>query len=144
MNMVIGNKVKRIIVMIAMALAMLYMLGCKNEVDSGEYDIKALKLYLNYLDDMADEANITKYAGYVYSENELCYNLEWNDDEGEYRLLLIYNVVTGRISMAHFVDMERGWKQDILENWEKMREKGPEKTYSESEIQEIKKKALSE
>ena len=129
----------RKIIAAALLVVMLFtMAACAQWSYSDE--IQMMYQVLKYFDDY-DTLTVNVLEKYNVSETEIYYYVEWvypeNGDNDTYEFLVIYNTQSQIAKLAHFKDMEAGYKADIKKVWDEIKTQEPDRTFTRAEIKEI-------
>ena len=122
-----------------MLLVMLFTMAACTQMSYSD-EITMMYQVLKYFDDY-DMLTVNVLEKYMASENEVYYYVEWvypeNGDNDIYKFLVIYNTQSQIAQLAHFQDMEAGYKANIKQVWDRIKINGPDRSFQYDEIKEI-------
>jgi len=137
-------RINKGIAIVLVALMLLFLTACREQDDLSE-DKTMMMRYLKYFD-YPDILQIQQLDKYIASDAEVYYYIKWVYPEGgdleSYDHLIVYNRNTTLIDLAYFGDMESGLEPRAKEEWEKLKDKQPDHTFTESEIETLKQTAI--
>ena len=129
----------RKIIAAALLLVMLFTMAACTQMSYSD-EITMMYQVLKYFDDY-DILTVNVLEKYTASETEVYYYVEWvypeNGDTDTYKFLVIYNTQSQIANLAHFQDMEAGYKANIKQVWDRIKINGPDRSFQYDEIKEI-------
>ncbi len=118
--------------------------ACRNE-ETIDADKSAITQFVKYFDER-ESLQILQLDRWDVSDAEVYYYIKWVCPEGgdlkSDDHLIVYNRNTTLIKRVFFGDMEAGYNSKEKEVWDELKDTSPDKTFTESEIEELKQIAM--
>ena len=130
----------------AVAIAIILIAGFSAEPKNKYIDEAiVLKYYIPHFSD-PEELQILAMDKYIVSDEQTYYYLEVFyppvDETQSYELLLILNHTSRRVKMAHLNDLKLGYFDEINVVWEEIKQNGPDVSFSQEVINEIRENVI--